>query len=873
MAGTPLMEQYEKVKARHKDCLLLYRMGDFYELFNDDAVVASRVLGLTLTSRNQAHDNDTPLAGFPYHSIEKHMPKLVNAGYKVAICEQTEDPAQAKGIVKREVIEVVTRGTTINDNCLEAKSNNYLAALLPEKGEVGLAYLDLSTGLFVAMEGNENEAVDEFYRLNVQEILVPRNMPMSAALAELRLQDKILVTELDPDCFRHGESVRSLIAQFKVSSLDVFGCGHLRQGICAAGAALSYVKEHKKSDLNHLMKLVNRKFNQQMNLDVATIRNLELVRPLHSDDESGTLFHLLDKTVTAMGGRKLKYWITHPLLDLEKILVRQEAIKELMDNPGVMRNIRQHLKEINDIERIVAKIGSKRANARDLLGLGRSLVQASNAGQQLMELVNPLFKDIQDKLFSLRGTGQDLIDQFVDKPPFTIREGNMLNAEHHPELKKIKDESREGKEWLNNLETRVKEETGITTLKVGFNKVFGYYIEVTRQHADKVPEEFIRKQTLVNGERYITPEMKEWESKILNAESKANSVEYELFCEIRDRMAKKAGMLLEAARLLATVDTLCSLAKVAVKLDYCRPGVSRDDQIKIVLGRHPVVEFLTEEGSYIPNDVLINTRNRQILLLTGPNMAGKSTYLRQVALITLMAQMGSFVPAQEAQIGLVDRIFTRVGASDRLSRGQSTFMVEMIETASILHNATPKSLILLDEIGRGTSTFDGLSLAWAIVEALHDNPEIAARTLFATHYHELTELPGKMKGVVNIQVAVKEVEGRVIFLRKILEGCCDSSYGIQVAGMAGIPEPIIERAWEVLETLEKGKLAAGAKNIKRPVWSRKDQSIQGDLFVQAEPVDPKHKKLHDEILHLNLDNMTPLELLNKIHELQHKYSG
>jgi DNA mismatch repair protein MutS len=874
MVNTPLMEQYGKVKEQYKDCILLYRMGDFYELFNEDAVTASRVLGLTLTSRNQSNKDNTPLAGFPYHAIERYMPKLVNAGYKVAICEQTEDPALAKGIVKRDVIEVVTRGTTINENCLDAKSNNYLTALFPDREIFGLACLDLSTGLFIAMEGSERETIDELYRLNVQEVLFPQNLELPSSLAELKFQDQILITELDLSYFNLKESVRNLTEQFRVPTLDVFGCGHMQCGLCAAGATLSYVKEYKKTELEHLIKLVPRQFKQQMNLDVATIRNLELVRPLHAEDETGTLFHLLDKTVTAMGGRNLKYWITHPLIDIDKIRLRQEAVEELLENPGVLHNIRKHLREINDIERIVAKIGSRRANARDLLGLGRSLVQAAGVGRQLKEMVSPLFSKSREKLFPLLETGQQLVEQFVERPPFTVREGNMLNPSRHPELNEILEEARNGKEWLNNLESRIKEDTGIPTLKVGYNKVFGYYIEVTRQHADKVPEDFIRKQTLVNGERFITPEMKEWESQILNAESRAHTVEYELFCKIRDDAGKKAGILLEAGQVLASVDILCSLAKVSRERGYCKPEIFDNDQIRIIQGRHPVVESIAEEGEYIANDVLLNSRERQILLLTGPNMAGKSTYLRQTALITLMAQMGSFVSAREAHIGIVDRIFTRVGASDRLSRGQSTFMVEMIETANILYNTSPKSLILLDEIGRGTSTFDGLSLAWAIVEALHETPEIAARTLFATHYHELTELPKKLKRVVNIQVAVKEVDKKVIFLRKILEGCCDSSYGIQVAGMAGIPDSIIERAWEVLETLEKGKIIPNPGKSGRPVRLRKADIIQGDLFTPAgESANPNHKKLHDEIMHLNVNNMTPMEVLNKIYELQQKYSS
>ncbi|MBF0431284.1 MAG: DNA mismatch repair protein MutS [Fibrobacteria bacterium] len=873
MPSTPLMKQYAQVKAEHQDCLLLYRMGDFYELFYDDAVIASRVLGLTLTSRNQAHEDNTPLAGFPYHSIEKHMPKLVNAGYKVAICEQVEDPATAKGLVKREVIEVITRGTTTNDNCLDAKTNNYLAALFPGQNLCGLSYIDLSTGLYTIMEGSVQEAIDEIYRLNANEVLFPEETPVPEALEEIKQQDKILITSLEKGRFNFGEALRNLTRQFNVLSLDSFDCGRMKEGVAAAGAILSYVKEHKKNSLGHLTKLTTRKFTCQMNLDAATIRNLELIRPIHSDDETGTLFHLLDKTVTAMGGRKLKYWLSHPLLDIEEIRERQNAIGELIENSGTLKSVKTYMREINDIERIVAKIGSKRANARDLLGLGHSLLRAANVGISIGELTAPLFGNASRQLTGLSELGEELIKQFVENPPFTVREGNMLNPEVHPQLKQILDDSRQGKAWLSNLEKTVKMETGIPTLKVGYNKVFGYYIEVTKQHTEKIPDDFIRKQTLVNAERYITPEMKEWENRILNSEGKANSIEYELFCGIRDKAGEKAAILLEAGHTIAKIDVLCSMALIAKERNYCKPIITNNQRINITEGRHPVVESITDAGSYIGNDADLDTDKRQILLMTGPNMSGKSTYLRQVGLIVLMAQTGFYVPAQKAEIGLVDRIFTRVGASDRLARGQSTFMVEMIETASILHNATSRSLILLDEIGRGTSTFDGLSLAWAIVEALHQNQNIAARTLFATHYHELTALPKKLQRVVNIQVAVKEVEQRVIFLHKVLEGHCDSSYGIQVAGMAGLPRPVIDRAWEVLESLEKERSlpnpALGISKMK----SRETPGIQGDLFSAPAPVNPVHKLLHDEVLHMKLDNLTPLEVMNKVNALQRKYGN
>jgi DNA mismatch repair protein MutS len=872
MTTTPLMKQYLAMKEEYADAILLYRMGDFYELFNEDAVTASRVLGLTLTSRNSNDANPIPLAGFPYHSIDKHMPRLINAGYKVAICEQVEDPALAQGIVKREVVEVITRGTTINDNCLEAKNNNYLAAVFPEGEVFGFSYLDLSTGLFIVMQGNERQVSEEVYRLNAREMLYPEGHSLSAGLEDYCGQGKILITLLDKAMYNAREAKHTLTSHFGVHSLDSFGCRDDGPEIQAAGAVLAYVKNHKKTELNHIIKIIPRNFNDYMNLDAASIRNLEIIEPIHSDDDTGTLVHLLDKTVTAMGGRKLKFWLTHPLLQIDKINKRQNSIKELIDNGSILQSLRRSLREINDIERIVAKVGSKRANARDLQGLGSSLASAAAVGGQLGQLTSPMFTKAAEILCALGDLGHSLTAKFVENPPLTLREGNMLRPENHPELLQISKDVKEGKQWLNNLETSMKEEAGIPSLKVGFNKVFGYYIEVTKAHSSKVPASFIRKQTLVNGERYITPEMKEWESKILNAEGQANDLEYKLFCQIRDEISLKAPQLLEAAQVLGSVDVLCSLAKISRERGYCLPSLDEGSQIKIIQGRHPVVEALCQEGDFIPNDAFLDLEKRQILLITGPNMAGKSTYLRQLGIICLMAQVGSFVPATEAHIGLVDRIFTRVGASDRLSRGQSTFMVEMIETASILHNATPRSLILLDEIGRGTSTFDGLSLAWAIVEALHQNPEIAAKTLFATHYHELTILPEKLPRAVNVHISVRESAGKVIFLRKILEGSCDSSYGIQVASMAGIPEPITQRAWEILANLEKDRSRPSMKSLPPAMTFPRQSGFQQDMFIQTEKTDPNYKKLYDEVLNINLNNMTPLEALNKLAGIQKKYT-
>ncbi len=935
MSQTPMMKQYLEIKSRYPGSLLLYRMGDFYELFNDDAILASKVLGLTLTARNHGGADKTPLAGFPYHAIERYMPKLIAAGIKVAICEQVEDPAEAKGVVRRDVTEVVTRGTAINENYLDAKSNNYLAALYPAalvRGpdalpttagaslalggsnaqatvaegapayaaaqrpgagpRFGLAYLDLSTGRFVVMEGDIDQVTNEIYRLGAQEVLFPEAAELPESLAQLHEQDQVLVTTLPKGFYNLQEGVTALARQFKVHSLEAFDCAHMALGLRAAAAALAYVKDNKKSELEHLVRLTPARFDQHMTLDAATIRNLELIRPMHGDDEHGTLFHLLDRTVTAMGGRAFKFWLTHPLLDPKAIGARHDAVQELLDRPEIAEALRRHLQAINDMERIVARCGAARAHGRDVQGLAASLIEAGEVGRGLASLHSEIFVQERDKLAAMQARGEDLLGRLTERPPLTVREGGIIRAGVYPELDELVNGIRDGREWLNGLQAREREATGIPTLKVGYNKVFGYYIEVTKAQEGKVPANYLRKQSLVGAERYITPEMKEWESRILGAEGEINSLEHKLFCGIRDGVSAAAGEILEAARVLGAVDVLCCLAKAARDLRFTRPRIAEDMALRIEGGRHPVVESITEEGAYISNDVELDAGGRQILLITGPNMAGKSTYLRQVGLITLLAQIGSFVPADAAHIGLVDRIFTRVGATDRLAKGQSTFMVEMIETANILNHATPRSLILLDEIGRGTSTFDGLSLAWAITEALHQDPRIAARTLFATHYHELTQLAGNLPRLRNVQVTVKEAQGRVIFLRKVIEGGCDSSYGIHVAKMAGVPDPVVTRAWEILAELESHGMATGprlqgmgeeADAVREPVPTpgaapRKSgrpspvpgPKVQVDLFQPAvvEVENPLHRKAFEELAHLDLNGLSPMQLMVKIHELK-----
>jgi DNA mismatch repair protein MutS len=874
-----MMKQYLEIKSRYPDTLLLYRMGDFYETFDDDAVTASRVLGLTLTRRNHGGKDPTPLAGFPHHALERYMPKLIAAGLKVAVCEQTEDPAQAKDVVKREVTEVVTRGTALSENYLEAKSNNYLAAVYPAPGEdkYGLSYLDLSTGHFAVAEGGLEEVAGELYRMNAQELLYPEAAELPPELDRFRDRERLPFTALPKGYFHLDEGVASLQRHFKVHSLEAFGCTHLPLALRAASAALAYAKDSKKSELSHLVQLTATRFDRYMTLDEATVRNLELIKPIHGEDESGTLFHLLDRTVTAMGGRTLKFWLTHPLLDRPAIEARLDAVQELADHPEILRALWQHLQGINDIERITAKCGAARVHARDLSGLGSSLIEAGKLAEVLQGLKSALFAECAKPLEGLGQKGADLADKFTERPPLTVREGGMIRPGVFPELDALNHNIRDGREWLNGLQQRERDATGIPSLKVGYNKVFGYYLEVTKTHEDKVPVHYLRKQSLVGAERYITPEMKEWENRILGAEGEINALEYKIFCRIRDGVTQEAPALLAAAQALGVLDVLQCLASAAVELHFKRPEISEDSSLRILGGRHPVVEALAGEGVFIANDAELDARDRQIVLVTGPNMAGKSTYLRQIGLIALLAQIGSFVPADFAHVGLVDRIFTRVGAADRLAKGQSTFMVEMIETAAILRHATPRSLVLLDEIGRGTSTYDGLSLAWSVVEALHEDSAIAARTLFATHYHELTRLAERLPRLRNAQVTVREANGEVIFLRKVVDGACDSSYGIQVAKMAGVPDRVIRRAWEILSELERGDSAPlGSKSSGRK--AAKSPESQVDLFGvstanghAAVPVEnPVHRELFDAVMGLDVNASTPLEILFKVAEAQRK---
>jgi len=868
------MKQYMEIKESYADCILFFRMGDFYELFDDDAVIASRILQITLTSRNNGAAGSTPLCGFPYHAAERYVPKMIQAGHKVAICEQVEDPKQAKGIVKREVVEVITAGTTLSENNLDAKSNSYLCSLWwdgvldpnQQTRELALAVLDITTGEFSVMQGTQDDVENELYRLSPRELLFPGKVSgekfvIPENLSLLSEMEKVLLSPIAETEWDLHDMDATLCRQFQLESCDSLGLEGRSSLILAAGMALRYVLEQKGS-LDHLNRLQVDALGQWMNLDPPTLRNLELLKPLNSEDTQSTLFYVLDHTVTAMGGRRLKHWISHPLISADAILDRQRAVAELFESLVELGDLKEILQQVYDMERLIGRIGSGRANGRDLRALGQSLVQAEAVGEVLEQLQSPLFARCSESLMDLGDRGRYILNILLDELPLTIREGKLIRPGGNAELDELTEGIREAREWIAGLESRERERLDINSLKVGFNKVFGYYLEVSRQKLDKVPEDYIRKQTLANAERYITPEMKEYEAQILSAESKINELEYQIFQKLRNEVNGWSVDLRRAAADLSVVDATLSLALAARKHRLNAPDICEDDTLDIREGFHPVIKAANPDMEFITNDLEMNNVDHQIMLITGPNMAGKSTYLRQTGLIVLMAQMGSFVPAAQAKIGVTDRIFTRVGASDRLARGQSTFMVEMVETANILHHATPRSLILLDEIGRGTSTFDGLSLAWAIVETLHNNSKLSGKTLFATHYHELNALAESLERVHNYRITVKEQKGKLLFLRKIVEGACDSSYGIHVAEMAGVPTEVIYRAKRILHRLEESRIDPSDHAFVA------EQPPQQDLFSARSE---EEELLLKEIRDVDVDSMTPLQALNFLGEIKKHY--
>ena len=868
MAVTPLMQQYYEIKKQNPGCILFFRMGDFFELFEDDAVVASKILGLTLTSRNNGAAGATPLCGFPHHAADRYVPKMVSAGYRIAICEQVEDPKLAKGIVKRDIVEIISAGTAMDESNLNAKEANYLCAFIPEKDGVAFSIADVTTGYLAACRSSLQAFECEFCRRMPKEVVVPEGTAIPSGVMDLIKSENILVTELPAFMFGEEQAKDVLFSHFKVEALDGLGLDGRIVETQVTGAMLQYLMDQKKSELSHFTNLEILNLDDYMTLDPSTLRNLELVRPLNAYDISSTLCYVLDFTVTAMGGRTLKDWVSHPLVSVDRIRERQEAVSELVQNPVALDELKESLTSILDMERLMGRVGSGRANARDLAGMGRSLSQASKVADVLEGLRSPIFDGLREALLRARGRGEELLSQFNDDLPLTIREGGMIREGANAELDAMNADIKDRRQWIASLEVRERERLGIPSLKVGYNRVFGYYIEITKAQMAKatqpIPDEYIRKQTTVNGERYITPEMKECESIISNAEVNIHALEYKIFCGLRERVNSWRAELQEIANAIAHVDTLYSFARAARKYNYVCPEVFEGSGIDIRGGFHPVIVAVNPDLDFIPNDVSLSPEATRLMLITGPNMAGKSTYLRQTGLIVLMAQIGCFVPAESARIGVVDRIFTRVGASDRLSRGLSTFMVEMIETANILRNATSHSLVLLDEIGRGTSTFDGLSIAWAIVETLHDEPARAALTLFATHYHELTGLVDSLEHAGNYQVAVQEKGDKLMFLHKILEGACDSSYGIHVAEMAGLPNNVLRRARKILLRLEKHKIdpsdgATHKKLMEKP---------QVDLFA---PPDESTQLLKEEIRRLKPEEMTPLQALQCLTELKENY--
>ena len=873
-ALTPMMQQYMAIKEQYKDCILFYRLGDFYEMFYDDALTASRELEITLTGKNCGQEERAPMCGVPYHAVDVYLNKLVAKGYKVAICEQAEDPKQAKGIVKREVIRIVTPGTNLSQQVLDEGRNNYLMCLVYDNNQFGLAITDISTGDFYTTEvATLKELYDEIHRFSPSEIICNDSFYMSgASLDDFKDRLHVSVSTLDTWYMDEAVSVQKIKEHFKVASLDGLGLTDFPSGTLAVGALLLYLYETQKNTLDNLTKITPYRSGGYMIIDSATNRNLELIETLREKQKKGSLLWVLDKTKTAMGARLMRNWIEQPLIEKKKITARQDAVEELYNDMITREEIREYLNAVYDLERLVTRISYRTANPRDLIAFKTSLGMIPPVKQLLSQAKSAELKEIDERMDCLEDI-YDLIEKSIqDEPPIMIREGGMIKEGYNEDVDKFRLSRTEGKTWLAELEAREKEKTGIKNLRVRYNKVFGYYLEVTNSYKELVPEDWTRKQTLANAERYITPELKELEDMILGAEDKLAALEYDLYCEVRDSIGEQVVRIQETAKAIAHLDVLASLACVAQSNDYVRPSINTKGVIDIHGGRHPVVEKMNNNQMFIDNDTYLDNKNHRISIITGPNMAGKSTYMRQSALIVLMAQIGSFVPAKSANIGIVDRIFTRVGASDDLASGQSTFMVEMTEVANILRNATSRSLLILDEIGRGTSTFDGLSIAWAVVEHISNPKLLGAKTLFATHYHELTELEGKLDSVNNYCIAVREQGDDIIFLRKIIRGGADKSYGIQVARLAGVPDSVIDRAKEISSWLEETDVTDKAKNLQVRTSAKKKEVVREAVPAEKQmslfDIYPADHPVLKELAGLDVSNMTPIQALNTLYELQ-----
>ncbi len=844
MTVTPLRKQYLRVKQKHPEAIVFFRLGDFYETFDEDAKVASRELDVVLTSREMGKGQRVPMAGIPHHALDNYLAKLINRGHKVAICEQLTPPG--KGLVERDVIRVVTPGTVVEPNLLESKSNNYLASLVVEGEEAGIAYVDISTSEFATTQLPAERVMPELERLQPSEILIPEGAGDYPQLP-------FTISRLDDYWFDLEIAHEALLEHFSVASLEGYGCARLPLAIKAAGALIHYVKETQKETLPQLSKLTTYSTDSFMTLDGQTMRNLELFQGGRWGETGNSLLSIIDLSKTAMGGRLLKNWLGHPLLDLAILNRRQEAVAWFHQNSLARQKVISLLSDIADLERLVNRVSSGRVMPRELLTLRSSLEKVPDLKAAMADGDAPIASGLSAELKPCPDI-VDLIARAIADEPGDLEQGGVIREGFSPELDEIRHNSRQAKQYLAGLEQRERQRTGIKSLKVGYNRVFGYYIEVSRANLNLVPSDYIRKQTLAEAERFFTPELKEYESLILNAQEKIADLEASIFRQLCQQISAAGGQVLATARAIAQIDALTSLAELAARNGYVRPTLTNDDVIDIKGGRHPIVEQSIGSDNFVPNDAYLCNKDNQLIILTGPNMSGKSTYLRQVVLIILLAQIGSFVPADSANVGIVDRIFTRIGAQEDLAAGQSTFMVEMTEAANILNNATPRSFIILDEIGRGTSTYDGLSIAWAVAEFIHNHPELGAKTLFATHYHELVELAGILPRVKNFNVAVAEEGDKVIFLHKIIPGGTDRSYGIHVAQLAGLPKSVIVRAQEVLAELESHASQKG----KVP---RRKASLQIPLF-------PKDSLLADEISRLDIDSMSPLEAITKLYELK-----
>jgi len=864
-SSTPMMDQYHKIKKNYQDTLLFFRLGDFYEMFYEDAKIASSVLEIALTSRQKV-----PMCGVPYHAAESYLAKLLRRGFKVAICEQVEDARCARGVVKRDVVKVLTPGTAVELELEEAKENTFIGSLHIDDDGWGLALIDLVSGEIQTRQGKDlNLLSDELFKVLPKEIIYPQDQ--REKIEKILARNEMNAVVLSPQeewIFDFTQAKNLLIEHFRVQSLDGFGLSGKTFAVSAAGALLFYLKNLRKDSLSLVHGLSCIESDQYLVLDSTTLKNLELVKNLRDGRLQGSLLHIIDFSVTSMGGRLLRSWLLHPLLDCSKIEQRLDAVDEFLHQTIERQELREVFEDIFDLERLTGKISLAVANAKDLTALKKSLLPLPQIQALIKPFISRLMKDIQNDWDNLQDIVGWIEETILEEPAFLLTEGGLIKDGHNRELDELREISRSGKTFITKMERKERERTKIPSLKIRYNKVFGYYIDVTKPNLHLVPSDYIRKQTLVNSERFITPELKEYEEKVLNAEQRIGELEYDLFLEIRQKISRETQRLQKVASYVATLDALTSLAELASQRNYHRPRVNLDDKIKIVEGRHPVIE-VTNEEPFIPNDTYMDRHTDQILIVTGPNMGGKSTYLRQVALICILTQMGSFVPAREAEIGLLNRIFTRIGAMDFLSVGQSTFMVEMLETANILNNATAKSLILLDEIGRGTSTFDGLSIAWAVAEYLHEREEVRPKTLFATHYHELTELALTLDRIKNYHVSVREWKEDVIFLRTIVPGPSDQSYGIHVARLAGIPRTVIDRAKEILFNLEKKELDdTGLPRLAYSSAQKRDKSQL--LLFQEDREREKLEEMREEIQNLAIESLSPLEALNFINKLKEK---